>query len=72
MPDVTMEACMKAVCGTTDACILAWLDPWSRFHESNLLQGGDTFVVGSDCTCSIFMWCRQLPYTFFRFSPHDP
>ena len=36
MPDVTIEACRKAVCDTTDACILAWLDPWSRFH---LLQG---------------------------------
>ena len=33
MPDVTMEACMKAVCDTKDACILDWLDPWSRFHE---------------------------------------
>ena len=33
MPDVTMEACMKAVCDTTDTCILAWLDPWSRFHD---------------------------------------
>ena len=60
---------MKTVCDTTDACILAWLDPWSRFHELNLLQGGiQHFLVGSDCTCSIFMWCRQLPYTFFMFS----
>ena len=41
---------MKAVCDTTDACILAWLDPWSRIES-----------VARRVSSLVLIGCRSLP-----------